>query len=177
MRAPLKLGPRVGISSVLIAGSIVLVISIVVGNNMGTRVLKAVPNRADAFVPSAAPTPSLDPSQSGAAQLQWKRHHIVSVATDPGFPDPRVPPPPPPAPQPAPTPKRTPRPSPSPPSEDSTASHYTSPPLPLPIVSHDPNEQSDPYGEPLPTTSPAGAASEAPHAAPTTAGHAGIATP
>lgn len=176
----MTLGPRVGISSILIAGSIVLLISIAVGNSMGNRVLNQVAGRADDFAPSPVASPTIDPGEAGAGQLQWKRHHIVSVATDPGFPDPRITPEPPPAPRPPPTPARTPTPVPTPSSESSADSHYTSPPLPLPIVSHGPDEQSDPYGEPLPTASSSSAASASPQPAVTArdaAGHAAMVTP
>jgi hypothetical protein len=176
MRAPLSLGPRVGISLVLIAGSIVLLISIVVGNTMGNRVLSQVSHRADAFVPSPAPTLSVDRSLSGPAAVAWKGRHIVSVATDPGFPDPRVTPEPPPPPAPRPAPKRTPIPTASPRGEG-TNSHYTSPPLPLPIVSHDPNEQSDPDGQPIPTDSQSPAGPDAPRPASAAPAHAGMETP
>ena len=83
----------------------------------------------------------------------WAR--IVSVATDPAFPDPRVtrpptPPPPPvtPTPLPTPTPRRaTPIPVQPPPQ-----SVYTSPPLPIPLVSHEPGavETESPTVPPAP---------------------------
>ena len=65
----------------------------------------------------------------------WKRLQVVAVATDPAFPDPRV------------TRTPSPRPAATPPPAPRTAlpaptvkSVYTPPPLPIPIVSHDPNE-------------------------------------
>jgi hypothetical protein len=175
-----KLGPRVGLSSVLIAGSIVLLISIIVGNSMGNRVLSQVSRQEEDFAPSPVASPSDSPDSSGPANLQWKRRQIVSVATDPGFPDPRVPPPPVYVPTPRLTPRPTPKPKPSARVEDGTDSHYTSPPLPIPIVSHGPDDQSDPYGEPLPSSTPSAEVTEVPRpgASPSGApGHEAMATP
>jgi hypothetical protein len=157
------MGPRAGISSVLVLGGIVLLISIVVGNSMGNRVLGQVASRGNDFAPSPIASPSADASDSAASELSWKRRQVLSVATDPGFPDPRITPEPviPATPRPRPKPTPTPTPEPSP-LFDETESPYTSPPLPIPIVSHDPNEQSDPYGEPIPTASPSPQGSESP---------------
>jgi hypothetical protein len=150
------MGERAGLSTVLIMGAVVLVISIAVGNSMGNRVLGQIAVRA----PEVVPTPMVSASADAASldQVLAVRHSVLSVATDPGFPDPRVTPEPPPVRTAPPTPRLTPTPKPTPsPSADGT-SHYTSPPLPIPIVSHDPNELSDPDGEPLPTSpSPEGA--------------------
>ena len=163
------MGPRAGLSSVLIVGAIVLLISIIVGNSMGNRVLGQVANREGDFAPSPVATPTADPADNASAQLSWKRRQVLSVATDPGFPDPRITPEPVFAPPPRPRPKATPTPTPEP-SElfDETSEPYTSPPLPIPIVSHDPNEQSDPYGEPIPTTSPTATGVESPRPGPST---------
>jgi hypothetical protein len=156
------MGPRAGLSSVLIVGAIVLLISIIVGNSMGNRVLGQVASREGDFAPSPVATPSAE-ADNATAQVSWKRRQVLSVATDPGFPDPRITPEPVIPPTPRPKPKATPTPTPEP-SElfDETSEPYTSPPLPIPIVSHDPNEQSDPYGEPIPTTSPTPPGAESP---------------
>jgi hypothetical protein len=139
----------------LIAGSIVLLASIVIGNGMGTRVLSAVVPQGEDLVPSPVASTTASPGQGGLEELQWKRQQIVSVATDPAFPDPRVTPPPTYVPTAPPTPRRTPTPKPTASGGDQN-SHYTSPPLPIPIVSHEPGEESDPYGEPIesPSASP-----------------------
>jgi len=153
-------GPRASLSTVLIIGAAVLLVSIAVGNSMGNRVLSQIPGRVPDFVASPAATPTEDPADSAAAKVLWKRRQVLSVATDPGFPDPRVTPPTYAAPRARPRAQPTQSPSAStsaePQTEDTATdgSHYTSPPLPIPIVSHAPGEQSDPYGEPLPTASP-----------------------
>jgi hypothetical protein len=147
------MGRRAGLSTVLIMGAVVLLISIAVGNSMGNRVLGQIAARAPEVVPTPMISASADPG-GALNQALSVRHSVLSVATDPGFPDPRVTPEPSPVRTPPPAPKRTPTPKPSPePSDDSTnaASEYTSPPLPIPIVSHDPGEISDPNGEPLPS--------------------------
>ena len=74
----------------LIVGAIVLLISIIVGNSMGNRVLGQVANREGDFAPSPVATPTADPADNASAQLSWKRRQVLSVATDPGFPDPRI---------------------------------------------------------------------------------------
>jgi hypothetical protein len=140
------LGARYELSLLLIAGSIVLLIAIAVGNSMGNHVLGAVTSRA-AF--SSTPVPIATPSAASDEQgdVLNRPHQILSVATDPAFPDPRITPePPPPA-----TPKPSPKPSPSPtfddnaePSPDDSDAPYTSPPLPVPLVSHDPDESPAP---------------------------------
>jgi hypothetical protein len=123
----------------LVAGAIVLVISILIGQKIGDRVLLQTARRAP---PGAAViSPSPDPATADKGELKnWKRLQVVSVATDPAFPDPRVTVPPRPAPPP-----ETPRPRvtaiPVPP-VTIPRGIYTSPPLPIPLVSHDPGEVS-----------------------------------
>ncbi len=132
------MGPRAGISTVLLLGSAVLLIAIAVGNGMGDRVLGLIPRRitAEVATPNALPsTAATDPGFSA----NWRRRRVVSVATDPAFPDPRITPEPqrpPPTPRPTPTP---PKPTAAPPVETEEGT-YTSPPLPIPIVSHAPDE-------------------------------------
>jgi hypothetical protein len=140
------LGARYELSLLLIAGSIVLLIAIAVGNSMGNHVLGAITSRA-AFstTPVPIPTPSAQSDEEG--EILNRPHQVLSVATDPAFPDPRITPePPPPA-----TPRPSPKPSPSPtadpdalPSPGDSDEPYTSPPLPLPIASHDPDESPAP---------------------------------
>ena len=146
-------GTRYEISFVLITGSIVLLVAILVGNGMGNRVLGQIANRASSSTtPVPIPTPSAD-DVSKADQIN-RRHEVLSVATDPGFPDPRVTPEPPPPATPRPTPKPTPTPTYNDGSEatpnDSDPNRYTSPPLPMPIASHEPDETSSPDGETSP---------------------------
>jgi hypothetical protein len=135
-------GPRAAFSQVLIAGAFVLLVAIGIGIGMGNHVLGQVSGREPiAPTPVPVPTPkSGDPVGSSA----WKRVSVISVATDPGFPDPRVTP----EPEVKPTPKRTPTPKPSPtPNFAEPAVPYTSPPLPIPMGTSSPAEpQVEPTG-------------------------------
>ena len=129
----------------LIAGALVLLVAIIVGERLGDRVLRAATEqRLPLDATLATPVPELDATSAS----NWKRQQIVSVATDPGFPDPRVTPTPMPTQRPAQPITAVPPPSPMP------TSRYTSPPLPVPIVSHEPTEvETDPPSEepsPLP---------------------------
>ncbi len=142
-------GKRPGLSTVLVMGALVLVIAIFIGNNMGNRVLGQISSRGAgaAATPIATPTPGS--SDSPQSRALWKRRQVLSVATDPAFPDPRI------TPEPEPVETARPRrkantPSPTqsgkagasgtasdePASESTPNTTYTSPALPLPIVSH-----------------------------------------
>ena len=142
---------RPGTSVLLIAGALVLLISIFIGQKLGDRVLLQTESRTPVGTALITPVPA--PEETSAGPLRnWKRLQVVSVATDPAFPDPRVtppptprPPPPPPAATPKPVPTVTPEGAPPPGGE------YTSPPLPMPLVSHTP----EPEGSDVPTLSPA----------------------
>jgi hypothetical protein len=83
----------------------VLCVSIFVGLGIGDRIRALATSQSAG--PNALPTPvpddaaSLSPAQSG-----WKHIQVIAIATDPGFPDPRVTPtplPPTPSPNPNPT--------------------------------------------------------------------------
>ena len=139
----------------LVAGAIVLLVSILIGQKLGDRVLLQTAQRTRLAGSSVTAVP--DPGASDRGELKnWKRLQVVAVATDPAFPDPRVTRPPTPPPQPyTPPPHRdTPIPVPA------VTPHglYTSPPLPVPLVSHDPNEVSTE----APTLSPEERANVAP---------------
>jgi hypothetical protein len=159
------------LSTVLIAGALVLLIAIAVGNNMGNRVLGQIGSRAAGSVATAVPSPAASAEDDGVSHVLWKRRQVLSVATDPAFPDPRVtpePPPPPPTARPTPHKVRTPAPSPSPDDGEGTVPPYTSPPMPIPLVTHQPGETSAPDGSetPLatPHAAPSGSARPAAHA-------------
>jgi hypothetical protein len=128
---------------VFVGCGIVLLVSIAIGQQIGDHALFSATQHRLAF-PDETITPVPDDTSTGDPSLSkdWKRLQVVSVATDPAFPDPRVTPPPTPTPRPTapPTPAPTPRPSPTP----SPPPIYTSPPLPLPIASHDPDETPTP---------------------------------
>jgi hypothetical protein len=137
---------RPGLSALLVGGAIVLLISILIGQKLGDRVLLQTERRV--LIGGSGVTPIPGAQASGRDELKnWKRLQVISVATDPAFPDPRVtrPPTPPPVPYTPPPHRTTPKPAPA-------NSLYTSPPLPIPLVSHDPNEveTEPPTAPPLP---------------------------
>jgi len=117
----------------LVAGAIVLLVSILIGQKIGDRVLLQTEKRVPIAAGGVTPVPEADTS---SAPGNWKRLEVISVATDPAFPDPRITRPPPPPPTPAPR-----RATPIPEVTIAPASQiYTSPPLPMPLVSHAPGE-------------------------------------
>jgi hypothetical protein len=133
--------PRTAITFVLMG--VVLLVAIFIGQQAGDKMLFLATQKADQ-VPELQITPAPDPSDDAYRPRNWRRLEVVSVATDPAFPDPRVTPPPTPTPRPPPpTAPPTLRPLPTMPSDT-----YTPPPLPLPLVSHDPGEEPTPYPAP-----------------------------
>ncbi len=138
---------RPGFSAFLVAGALVLLVSILIGQKLGDRVLLQTEQRVPIAGSGVTPVPEAEPSDGGELK-NWKRLQVVSVATDPAFPDPRVTPPPRPKPTATPTPGPTPKPRPTPP----PPALYTSPPLPVPIVSHSPDDVDtpEPSEAPLP---------------------------
>jgi hypothetical protein len=99
---------------VLAAGAVVLLISIAIGERMGTRVLGQATEQSAQALSAVQVTPQPEPEQTvGPFGPDWKRTQTLSAASDPGFPDPRVPPkplptaPPPPTPSPTPVPTAT----------------------------------------------------------------------
>lgn len=156
---------RPGLSALLIGGAVVLLISILIGQKLGDRVLLQTERRVPIGGSGVTPIPGAESSDRGELK-NWKRLQVVSVATDPAFPDPRVtrpptPPPPvytPPPYRPTPIPEPTFKPL-------RPRSIYTSPPLPIPLVSHEPGATET---EP-PTLSPEERANVAPSATATRA--------
>ncbi|MGD1065783.1 MAG: hypothetical protein ABR975_03115 [Vulcanimicrobiaceae bacterium] len=134
---------RPGLSALLVAGALVLLVSILIGQRLGDRVIVQSEQRAPIAGLAITPVPEPSPTDEGDLH-DWKRLQVVSVATDPAFPDPRVTKPPTPTPKPTarPTPSNAPRPT-----APATAS-YTSPPLPVPIASHSPDEGDTSATEP-----------------------------
>jgi hypothetical protein len=115
----------------------VLLVAIVIGQQVGEHtIFGATERRVD--IPEQTVTPIAEDTSGPdeAISRNWQRLQVVAVATDPGFPDPRVTPTPAPTPTPSPTPKPRPTRTPAP--------AYTSPPLPLPLVSNDPEEPPSP---------------------------------
>lgn len=150
---------RPGLSVLLVAGALVLLVSILIGQKLGDRVLLQTERRVPIIGSGVTPVPDTATSEP-AGLKNWKRLQVVSVATDPAFPDPRVTRPPTPTPAPYVAPKRIALPTPT---ITAPKNIYTSPPLPVPLVSHDPNEvETEP-----PTLSPDEKANTGPAVGPT----------
>ena len=92
------------ITLVLAAGVAVLLAAILIGEQMGSRVLVAA---ANAKGPVQAVVTAVPSASAGPFGPDWKRSQTLAAPVDPGFPDPRVPP------QPLPTPPATPKPKPT----------------------------------------------------------------
>lgn len=120
-------------SATLVFMACLLLVSVAIGRRLGEEALFGPTERQN---PPAAilATPLPEPTESDDPELSkdWKRLQVVSVPTDPAFPDPRMTHPP----EPTPSPRPTPSPSPTP--RDQLL--YTSPPLPLPLITHGPDE-------------------------------------
>lgn len=99
---------RPGTSIFLLLCGVTLLASIFVGERMGERVLKKTTETAVVVPEIATPVPAPSVMDSGPIR-DWRRLRVVTVATDPGFPDPRVTKPP----TPTPKPTRTPTPIPT----------------------------------------------------------------
>jgi hypothetical protein len=94
---------------VLAAGAVVLLAAIGIGQRMGDRVLGQATEHA---LPSIAAVVTPEPyASSGPYGPDWKRSETLSAASDPRFPDPRVPPQPIPTIPPTATPKASPTPT------------------------------------------------------------------
>jgi hypothetical protein len=127
---------RPGFSVVLILGAVVLLVAILVGQKVGDRVLLQTERRVPMAGANLTPVPETNPTPEPPIK-NWRRQQVVSVATDPAFPDPRVTRPS--TPRPTPTAAPTPQPTPTP-ELHTPSGTYTSPPLPLPLVTHLPGE-------------------------------------
>ena len=102
--------PRIGLSGLLVLGGGVLLIAIGIGNSMGNRVLSQVAGGNGGFFQNVMVTPvPVAGTRSAKDEVNWKKVQVMSVATDPAFPDPRVTPEPTPEPTARPVPKPTPR--------------------------------------------------------------------
>ncbi|MGA3036373.1 MAG: hypothetical protein ABSE64_02720 [Vulcanimicrobiaceae bacterium] len=102
---------RPQLSLLLVLGGVTLLVAIFIGEKMGERVLSRSTETA-VLVPevqTAAPVPTASADEAGPIR-DWRKLQVVTVATDPGFPDPRVTPTPTPKPKPTPTPSPTPTP-------------------------------------------------------------------
>jgi hypothetical protein len=129
------MGPRASLSLTLIVAGAVLLLAIAIGNEMGNKVLGQATERGPAIAATPVATPVAQETNA-AGEANWRRVQIVTVATDPAFPDPRVTPEPPPPPRPATARPATPSPSPRRTQAPRSLVPYTSPPLPIPLVTH-----------------------------------------
>ena len=129
--------PRTALT--LVGMGVVLLAAVAVGGQIGEHtIFGATQRRVEIPEQAITPVPEDTPGTDEAISRNWKRLQVVSVATDPAFPDPRVTPPP------TPSPKPTPSPTPIPVPTVNPNELYTSPPLPVPIASHDPAESPTP---------------------------------
>jgi hypothetical protein len=129
-------GPRTGLSTTLLAGAAVLLIAIAIGNAFGNRIVGQVTGPTSVLAPTPLPVVR-DAPRDRAEAPAGKEDQVMSVATDPGFPDPRVTPEPQtPGPTPAPTAALTASPVPAPKAVRSQP--YTSPPLLFPLATPTP---------------------------------------
>lgn len=79
------------VTAVLAIGIAVLLAAIGIGERMGDRVLGQATEKRLESIPYAVLTPNPDQSTSPDGP-GWKNRQVLSVAPDPGFPDPRIPP-------------------------------------------------------------------------------------
>jgi hypothetical protein len=127
--------PRTALT--LVGMGVVLLIAVAVGQQIGEHTIFGATERRVEIPPQTVTPVPEDVSTDEAISRNWKRLQVVSVATDPAFPDPRVTPTPPPTPRPTPSPKPTPTPKP--------ADLYTLPPLPSPSASGETPPPPPPY--------------------------------
>lgn len=130
---------------VLVLGIIVLVAGIALGERAGDRVIGQVTEKRLESIAPVTVTPA--PVKKSANQYgpYWKRTDVMAAASDPGFPDPRVPPVLPPTPTPVPK--------------------YTPPPAtPAPTATPTPNMNLPIWrrAAPLPTATPVSSGSPGP---------------
>ncbi len=140
---------------VLAIGSGVLLLAIGIGERMGDRVLGQVTEQklqsVSVVVPSPAPSAS-----TGAYGPNWKRSDTLSAASDPRFPDPRIPPQPLPTPRPVPKATPTPIPAPATPTPNPNIPIWRQRPLPTatPTIGPSPLESPAPNERKAETPSP-----------------------
>jgi hypothetical protein len=146
------MGPRASLSTTLFLGAVTLLIAVAIGNAMGNRVITQVTGRVSVLVPTPLPIVKNEPKENADVPV-WKEEQVMSVATDPGFPDPRVTPEPEPPPTPRPTPTAVPTPSPRP-TDQPTMQKYTSPPLLIPLASPSGSDEQAQGAAPGGTVSP-----------------------
>ncbi len=106
----------------LVGMGIVLLAAIAIGEQIGEHtIFGATQRRVEIPGQKITPLPEDTAGADGPISRNWKRLQVISVATDPAFPDPRVTPPPTPTPRPTPSPKPTPSPAPDSPTASRSA--------------------------------------------------------
>jgi hypothetical protein len=119
--------PRTALT--LVGMGVLLLAAVAVGEQIGEHTIFGATERRVEIPPQTVTPVPEDIGTDEAVLRNWKRLQVVTVATDPAFPDPRVTPTPRPTPRPTPSPKPTRSPNP--------AELYTSPPMPIPMGSAD----------------------------------------
>jgi hypothetical protein len=119
--------PRTALT--LVGMGVLLLAAVAVGQQIGEHTIFGATERRVEIPPQTVTPVPEDVGTDEAISRNWKRLQVVTVATDPAFPDPRVTPTPRPTPRPTPSPKPTRSPNP--------AELYTSPPMPIPMGSVD----------------------------------------
>jgi hypothetical protein len=129
--------PRTALT--LVGMGIVLIAAVAVGQQIGEHTIFGATERR-VQIPEAVITPVPEDTAGPNEEISrnWKRLQVVSVATDPAFPDPRI------TPTPTPTPKPTPSPKPTVVPTINPTELYTSPPLPIPLITQDPGPTPTP---------------------------------
>ncbi|HET6893967.1 MAG TPA: hypothetical protein VFH72_01125 [Candidatus Baltobacteraceae bacterium] len=130
---------------VLALGIIVLVVGIALGERAGDRVIGQVTEKRLESIAPVTVTPAPAKNSANPYGPDWKRTDVMAAASDPGFPDPRVPPVLPPTPTPVPK--------------------YTLPPAtPAPTATPTPNMNLPIWrrAAPLPTATPVSSGSPGP---------------
>ncbi|MBV9271256.1 MAG: hypothetical protein JO165_09180 [Candidatus Eremiobacteraeota bacterium] len=142
---------------VMVLGIIVLIGAIALGERMGDRVIGQVTEkRLEGVAPiTVSPAPASQSAQSYGPN--WRQTQVLAAASDPGFPDPRVPPVP--LPTPMPLPKNTPAPARSAVRPTPTPTPNMNLPIwrraqPLPTVTPEASASPEPTGSASPSASP-----------------------
>lgn len=90
------------ITVILALGILVLVAGIALGERAGDRVIGQVTEKRLQSIAPVTVTPAPQKKSANPYGPDWKRTDVMAAASDPGFPDPRVPPALPPTPTPRP---------------------------------------------------------------------------
>lgn len=141
---------------VLSLGILVLVAGIAMGQRAGDRVIGQVTEKRLESVAPVTVTPAPTKKSANPYGPDWKRTDVMSAASDPGFPDPRVPPVPPPTAPPPPKftapPAVVPTPTPTPNLNLPIWRRAAPMPTPTPVDTGSPDVEAS--GSPGPTSSP-----------------------